>query len=124
MSRDTRTANFVSLFFSQSPHYYRFRPVAVDTVIADFHIISRYINYFWYCIIWTECYHSPIILIAEHITMVSKRSIPSIFQFFPCIQCYFSLILFIIIITLFLLIMIPINKLTNSPYLNHLFAYK
>ena len=29
---------------------------------------------------------TTIILIAEHITMVSKRSIPSIFQFFPCLQ--------------------------------------
>ena len=82
----TRIANYVSLTFSQSPHYYRFSPVAVNTVIANFHIISRYINYFWHCIVWTKCYHSPIILIAEHVTMVSTKSITSIFQFFPCIQ--------------------------------------
>lgn len=76
----------VFLSFLQSPHYYRFRPVAVDTVIANFHIISRYINSFWHCIVWTKCYHSPIILIAEHVTVVGEKSITSIFQLFPCIQ--------------------------------------
>ena len=86
VSRDSRTANPVSLSFLQSSHYYRFSSVAVDTEIANFHIISRYINYPWHCIVWTKCYHSPIILITEHVTMVSKKSITSIFQFFPCVQ--------------------------------------
>ena len=92
MSRDTRTENYVSHFFScensvppipiifsHCSDHDCFRSVSIDTQITYFHIISRQIDFSSdirrNIMIRTKGYHSPIILIPEHVAVVTKDSI-------------------------------------------------
>ena len=72
-------------FFSHCSNHDCFRSVSVDTQITYFHIVSRQIDFSSNIrrniMIRTKGYHSPVILITEHVAVITKDSITLFCQY-------------------------------------------